>query len=364
MRVRLALVLAAAVMLAACGGVRSVATDTTVARVNGETITRSALESRMGPRLAQLGGGDGGQPSPGNAVRVEQLQRQTLAELIQDRIVADGADELGVIVSQQQVDERLNQLAERYGGMEGLRQEIQRRGRTVAGVREQLRAVIRSEQLASYFSEESRVTDAEVRQEYEQRVQEGEMRVADVSHILVETREEASAILDQLEAGADFAGLAEEHSIDEASAVDGGDLGESRPGRFVDAFDDAVWSAQEGDIIGPVQTEFGFHVIYVRDFRQVPLDEVRDEIRNELSGRTAQQSFDAWYQEALASAEVSIEPRFGEWNAETGRVLPGNSLARLPTPGPSPSPSPGSTSDQPADQTPAPAISPEISPGG
>ena len=86
-----------------------------------------------------------------------------------------------------------------------------------------------------------------------------------VRHILVETEEEAQEIINLLEEGADFDTLARERSIDPGAQGNGGDLGFFERGDMVPAFEQAVFSGEPGDLIGPVRTEYGYHVVEVLD---------------------------------------------------------------------------------------------------
>ena len=86
------------------------------------------------------------------------------------------------------------------------------------------------------------------------------MAKAKASHILVERQEECEELKKQIEAGADFAGIAKEHSQC-PSSMQGGALGEFSPGQMVKEFDDVVFSGDLDKIHGPVQTQFGYHLI-------------------------------------------------------------------------------------------------------
>ena len=88
------------------------------------------------------------------------------------------------------------------------------------------------------------------------------MATATARHILVETQEQCQALKDQIESGADFAGLAKEHSSC-PSGQQGGDLGEFGPGMMVKEFDEVVFSADVNTVQGPVQTQFGYHLLEV-----------------------------------------------------------------------------------------------------
>lgn len=88
------------------------------------------------------------------------------------------------------------------------------------------------------------------------------MAKATARHILVDTKEECQSLKDALAGGADFAELAGKHSSC-PSGKRGGDLGEFGPGMMVPEFDAVVFSAAVGSVQGPVQTQFGFHLLEV-----------------------------------------------------------------------------------------------------
>ena len=86
------------------------------------------------------------------------------------------------------------------------------------------------------------------------------MAKATARHILVETQQQCEDIKKQIEAGADFVKMARQHSKC-PSGQQGGDLGEFTPGQMVKEFDTVVFISELGKIHGPVQTQFGFHLI-------------------------------------------------------------------------------------------------------
>lgn len=88
------------------------------------------------------------------------------------------------------------------------------------------------------------------------------MTKAKARHILVETREECEEIKKRIEDGGDFAALAREYSMC-PSSEDGGDLGEFSPGEMVEAFDEVVFGREVGKIHGPIETQFGFHLVEI-----------------------------------------------------------------------------------------------------
>ena len=86
------------------------------------------------------------------------------------------------------------------------------------------------------------------------------MATATARHILVETQQQCEDLKSQIEAGADFAELAKQHSKC-PSGNNGGDLGQFSPGQMVKEFDGVVFTADVGTVCGPVQTQFGYHLI-------------------------------------------------------------------------------------------------------
>jgi len=88
------------------------------------------------------------------------------------------------------------------------------------------------------------------------------MALAQARHILVSSEEQCNTLKSEIEAGADFASIAQQHSSC-PSGAQGGDLGEFGPGMMVPAFDKVVFSAPVGEVQGPVKTQFGYHLLEV-----------------------------------------------------------------------------------------------------
>jgi len=88
------------------------------------------------------------------------------------------------------------------------------------------------------------------------------MAKASARHILVSTQEKCEDIKKQIENGSDFAEMAKTHSQC-PSGKQGGDLGQFSPGQMVKEFDQVVFNEEVGKVHGPVQTQFGFHLVEI-----------------------------------------------------------------------------------------------------
>ncbi|KEJ96964.1 peptidyl-prolyl cis-trans isomerase C [Pseudosulfitobacter pseudonitzschiae] len=123
------------------------------------------------------------------------------------------------------------------------------------------------------------------------------------SHILVETEDEAKAIIEELNGGADFAATAREKSTG-PSGPGGGSLGWFGPGAMVPEFETAVAAMKAGDISEPVQTQFGWHVIKLNEVRNAEAPALED-VRAELEQQVRSEAVTAAVDALVADADVN-----------------------------------------------------------
>lgn len=93
------------------------------------------------------------------------------------------------------------------------------------------------------------------------------MATASARHILVDSEKVCLELKAKIEGGADFADVAKKHSTC-PSGKSGGALGSFRPGMMVKEFDTVVFSGPVGEVLGPVKTQFGFHLIEITDRKE------------------------------------------------------------------------------------------------
>jgi foldase protein PrsA len=301
------LLLAAAVALPACGGTFDVAAAT----VNGRKIEDDQFLRQLefvlaDPRFAQQFPGAAGEEQR----KVEA--RNLLTFLIHQQIVEDYAEDNGISVSQEEVQQQLDLLITELGGRPVFEAQLRRSEATTEDVEELVRHQILRQKVADAVVAD-RVGDDRLTQTYEDRV--AEFTQVRVSHILVRDEAEARDILKDA-TPQNFAELARRFSTD-PSAREGGDLGLQRPADLVQPFGQATLEIGEGEIGGPVETEFGFHLIYVQDRETQPFEEVRPQLLEEVRG----QVFTDWLVQRLEDSEIRVNPRYGYFDERSGQVI-------------------------------------------
>ena len=151
------------------------------------------------------------------------------------------------------------------------------------------------------------VTDEALQKAYDDRFKDAKPQTEyNAAHILVATEEEANALKEQLAGGADFAELAKAKSTDTGSGANGGDLGWFGLGMMVKPFEEAVVGAKVGEVTGPVQTDFGFHLILVKETR-IAEKPTLDQLRDELAQEVEKQAITARIDELTKGATVTRE---------------------------------------------------------
>ncbi|OCX61700.1 peptidylprolyl isomerase [Thioclava sp. SK-1] len=135
------------------------------------------------------------------------------------------------------------------------------------------------------YTAQRATSDDAVQSEYKTRFETADpVTEYHAAHIIVATEEEAADLTKQIQDGADFTELAKEHSTDGA-ADNGGDLGWFGLDMMVQPFADAVAGMEPGDVVGPVQTEYGWHVVKLIETRVADapaIEDVRAEIEADL----------------------------------------------------------------------------------
>lgn len=242
--------------------------DTVLATVNGTTITL------------------------GHVVAMTRMLPQQYRDL-PDNVLLDG------LLEQLVQQEALATIAEQDMG---LQEEL--------GLENERRAFLAATYLDTIGNAE--ISEEELQAEYDAQYGSAEAQTEyNASHILVDTEEEAQAVIEALAEGADFAELAQERSTG-PSGPNGGELGWFTPGMMVPSFEEAAFALEVGEVSDPVQTQFGWHVIVLNDTREQNPPGL-EQVRSELVEGLRQARVDAAMSDVLESAdivrpEIEIDP--------------------------------------------------------
>lgn len=295
-----------ALLLASCA-----AFETAAAVVNGRKIDEDEFRRQLDylaadPRFAAE------IPAAQQAVQKKNLARQLLTFLIHQEFIDDYADDRGISVSENEVQARLNELIAGQGE-EAFKAQLAESGATLAVARSFLGKQVLREKVADAVVAEE-VPDASLSEEYESRA--AEFSQVHVAHILVSDQEQAADILGRA-TPRNFGRLARQLSEDPGSATQGGDLGTRGASDFVEPFRQATLDIPVGQIGGPIETQFGFHIVYVIERTTRPFNEVREQLLREVG----QESFTRWLLGRIRSADILVNPRYGALDERTGDVV-------------------------------------------
>ena len=318
------------VVLAAAGcsglGVR----NSDAATVNGVGISTDRLSEMT---KAQLGQQQQAAQQQGQeqSQDIEGATRQALEGLIQFQLVLDGARKEGVNIQESDVDARMEQLKQEVAAQgQNFDELLKTRQISEEVLRTQQRVQLAVDLIAVKLVPYS--PDAELRKLLQQK--KDDYLEVHVRHVLVKDKATASAARQELVSGGDWAAVAKKRSIDTQSKDKGGDLGYNAKGATVKPFETAEFAlAAQGDCKGrtsgscaspisqPVKTQYGFHVIQVVGVRLPKLD---NDLRAKLEPKVKdqrQQAIQSWFEKQVKAAKVTINPRFGRWDAENGKVV-------------------------------------------
>jgi foldase protein PrsA len=248
----------------------------------------------------------------------EQLKNAIVKSLVEQAELEQGAEELGVEVSDGEVDKRLDELKQQFfkGDQKKYEQELERQGLTEEQVRADIRSRLLSEKVFDEVTKDVKVTDAEVRKHYEENKADFQTpAMRDVRHILVKSKAKADELYAQLRGGGDFAKLAKQFSQDEASKAQGGKF-TAQEGQTVAPFNKTVFELDTGELSRPVKTEFGWHIIEalsaVKPESTQALSKVEKTIQNQLLERKRSDTLNRWV-DALKQGfegQISYAPGF------------------------------------------------------
>ena len=286
--------------------------------INGVEIPRAKIQAQTDHLVNQRGLGSGGLTQP-SAFR--KIQEEIVEQVIVQELLWQEAQRRGAVVSDTEVDQEFARLKSSFDSELAFTFKIEEGGFTEQSFRENIRQQMSVQHMiANDITEGVTVDAAVVETFYNENIEQ--MAVPErvhARHILVkfesgndESRAAAenklAELAAQVEAGESFALLAIEHS-EGPSGQKGGDLGYFERGQMVKEFDEAAFGAAPGAVVGPVETQFGLHLIKVEEHTApgtVPLAEVEPKIREYLQQQTLYSAVEALIEDLRANGDVDI----------------------------------------------------------
>jgi len=314
-----ALLLGAAVLvMAGCQAAEPVANvDSQAKKVvtfEGGAVTQGELDEFA----EQSGVGDLPKDDPQYQAAIQQIMPQ----IVSIEVAKAYAQEHNITVSDKEVDKEITKIKKQVGdqarssgqdvsNQEAYEQALKQNNVTEDQLREDIRENLPVQKVQERVAGDAEPSDEEI-QDYYDKNKEAQFTTPEqrcVRHILFnkDQKQKAKDVKQQLEDGGDFAKLAKENSQDPGSATKGGDLGCLGKGETVPSFEKAAFGAEQGEIVGPVETQFGYHILKVTDVKPKQtrsLQEVESQIRSQLATEKQSEEFSKWVEEQKKKRDV------------------------------------------------------------
>ncbi|MFD2671769.1 peptidylprolyl isomerase [Marinicrinis sediminis] len=262
------------------GGDKAASGDV-AAEVNGEVITKDELLEKF----------------------LESDMSGTLDRMIEDKLIAQQAEELDVEVTEEDINAEYEFIKNTFSSDFEFQYLMEQSGLNEEKLKEQLKDQLR---VTKIFDTKVEITDEEMKtkfETYQQGFLDPEERIR-ASHILVEEEEKAKELLQQIKDGANFAELAKANSTD-GSAQMGGNLDYFTKGDMVEPFSDAAFKLGVGEVSEVVKSEFGYHIIKVTDVpKNWTFEDKQDEVRRMVLTEKIGQEMGPWMEELKADAKI------------------------------------------------------------
>ncbi len=323
-KIKIALsILLAAVMLTACGNSLP---ENVVAKVNGVEITKDYYEKT----IAKVGEDNGFRMLYGDDVwdmEIEEgvtfremFSQQMLDIIIMQELVYQDAEGKGLLATEEEIEKEFTAYMEIVNKDAEYSEFLKTNNIDEAFIKEHLAKSLTYNKYASAMMEQIKVTDEEAQTYYDEHIADFTNNQVRASHILISTTDEngqplsdelkaeklalAEELLQRARNNEDFATLAKDYSDDTYSAVNGGDLDYFSEGMMVPAFNDMAFSMEVGEISDIVETEFGYHIIYLTD----KINEVTsfEDAKQQIIEQLRFEKFQAQLDELNANGKVII----------------------------------------------------------
>jgi len=290
-----------AVLAAACGTSNDSASvpPDSVAVVGDQSITKSEFDDLVKYAKRSFDSQKRPFPKVGTPEYI-QIRDQAIALLVQRAQFEVKAKQLGIDVSDQAVDKRIDEyIKERHGGdRKKFEAELKGQGLTDAQARDIIRANLIQEGIYKKVTSDVKVDDKAVNDYYaKNKAQYGTPETRVVRHVLVKDRAVAKRLYNQLKAGGDWNAIAKKYSQDPASKNQGGKMTATR-GQLVPEFEEVAFSLAKNQISIPIKTQYGWHIIQAlsktKKGTSTPFNQVKEAIRQQLAQDKKNKEMEKW----------------------------------------------------------------------
>ena len=290
--------------------------EVVIATIGDEKITKDAFDKEMNKYDNQLKQQYGNDYATNNTIKdkITKIKKQKLNDLVIEKILLKKASDLNLKQYEEsinkQINDTINEYKTKYSEKGQYESILKQNGVTEDGFRELIKMSATINAVEEEVLKGIIVNDDEV-QAYYNTNKDTKFVVgagANVAHILVADEETAKSLKSKLDAGADFATLAKENSIDPGSKNNGGNIGfvPYNSTELVAEFMDGFKNLKEGKVSEPVKSQFGYHLIKVTGINTsgiISYDEVKDKIKVALLHEKQSSTFNS---------------KIAEWKTELG----------------------------------------------
>lgn len=290
-----------AVFAAACGTSNDSANvpPDSVAVVGDKAITKSEFDDLVTYAKRSYATQKRPFPKVGTPEYV-QIRDQAMALLVQRAQFEVKAKELGVDVSDEAVNKRIDEyIKERHkGNRKAFDAELKQQGLSDAQARDIIRGNLVQEGIYKKVTSDVKIDDKAVKDYYaKNKSQYGTPDTRVVRHVLVKDRALAKRLYNELKAGGNWNTIAKKYSQDPASKNQGGKMTATR-GQLVPEFEEVAFSLGKDQISIPIKTQYGWHVIQAlsntKKGTSTPFNQVKEAIRQQLAQDGKNKEMEKW----------------------------------------------------------------------
>lgn len=329
----------------------------TIIKINDSKITQGQFDKKLnqtiGTSMFSQMGVD--LKNNKNTFLLNLIKERVVNELIVKTLLDEEIKKRGIKITNKDTEDAIKDIIDKVGSKEQLNNILKQNGMTSSQFRNDIAEQVRIKKLAEQLGN-SDVSDADAKKYYDKHIQRFKYpEQVRASHILVaanrkdleelvkaenegkelsqadlnakvdakikEKKDKAEKILSEVKKDpSKFAKIAKENSEDPGSAINGGDLGFFPRGRMVAEFEKAAFNLKPNTLSDVIQTQFGYHIIYVTDRKaagQEPYDKVQKDIKEFLKNQKQVEMIDELVESLKKNAKIEfVDPSYDPQNIQ------------------------------------------------